>query len=99
MGTRPPDGEAGLTFFRRDTPIEICFEPAPMPRPLLDNAPLAEVAAEIRFHGELDLYRHWGAIQSELRAEYPQLLVPPSTPRAVTGRAQCGTSRGTAAVH
>jgi uncharacterized protein (TIGR04255 family) len=49
-----------------------------MPRPLLPNSPLSEVSAEIRFHGDLSLYKAWGDVQKELRSSYPKLLVPPA---------------------
>jgi uncharacterized protein (TIGR04255 family) len=47
-----------------------------MPRPRLPNAPLGEVVFEIRFPGDLRLLSKWGEIQSELRSEFPNLLVP-----------------------
>ncbi len=47
-----------------------------MLQPILPNSPLSEVAAEVRFHGSLALLGEWGALQKNLRAEFPKLFVP-----------------------
>ncbi len=47
-----------------------------MASPILPNSPLVEVVCELRFPGDLALLGAWGAIQAELRDEYPSLFVP-----------------------
>src|SRR6266498_2505049 len=49
-----------------------------MLRPILPNAPLVDVTAEVRFPGDLAVYRHWGEMQAALRADFPKLFVPGS---------------------
>lgn len=42
----------------------------------LPNAPLGEVTFELKFPGELGLYKVWGDVQSDLAKDFPLLLVP-----------------------
>jgi uncharacterized protein (TIGR04255 family) len=46
----------------------------------LPNAPLVQVACEVRFHGDLSLYEAWGRFQREIRGDFPKLFVPPAAP-------------------
>jgi len=45
-------------------------------RPILPNAPIADVTCELRFHGDLGLFAAWAGVQHDLRDQFPQMLVP-----------------------
>src|SRR2546427_687411 len=49
-------------------------------RPLLPNAPIADVTCELRFHGELGLFAAWASVQRELRDDFPLMRVPGAVP-------------------
>lgn len=47
-----------------------------MKRQHLPNSPLGEVVYELRFAGDLSLPSAWAGLQRDLRAEFPNLMVP-----------------------
>jgi uncharacterized protein (TIGR04255 family) len=54
----------------------LCRIQPTMTRDRLPNSPLAQVACEIRFRGDLSLYEVWGRFQRGVRGDFPKLFVP-----------------------